>query len=81
MKGIKLDGFNALQLSPAETVELMMLLFRVGFEEATPEDKKFAKVLMLRAAATFPEYADIPNRQPKSYGLKSSIINHRKRKK
>ncbi|GAA4399830.1 hypothetical protein GCM10023187_12310 [Nibrella viscosa] len=50
---------NGIQFSHAETIELYSVLFRLAFEQPTPDDRHFAKCLLIRAYETYPEYADI----------------------
>ncbi|GAA4470449.1 hypothetical protein GCM10023189_59050 [Nibrella saemangeumensis] len=64
MKPIALADANGLQLSPAETVELFLLLNRVAEKRTTEEDRRFAYTLLLRSASLYPGYAETTRQKP-----------------
>ncbi|MDB5242619.1 MAG: hypothetical protein JWP57_3244 [Spirosoma sp.] len=60
MKPLQLPSANGLQLTPEETAGVIGILYRVGFEAPTSEDRQFAQEILLKAYLTYPEYANYP---------------------
>lgn len=61
MKPITLQHSNGLAVDPHETVAMFSILAKVAFDPAslTGEDSTVALALLLKAAHTYPQYAEV----------------------
>ena len=86
MKPLQFTYANGLQLSPNESIALFTLLYMVAFERdsLTDEEARAARILLLKAANHYPQYAEVGQTKPNDTRLVRPAIapiRHTKKRK